>query len=408
MYQRIFHSRILFTVLGSFVGASAFLNAGFVSISVLIFFIFCLYNRAPNITDEVSTHKTLLLPVALFLAETLWLIFSDQPSEGLTALLIKKNSLLLLPVAFLLFGQKISHRQVNVILVLFVIAFFVTSLICYGHALYRVLENRSFSEVNMDRKYYYFSYLYLTQPSNSTPIYLGLFSNFAFIAVLYKFSFSLALRIALLVYIGVFIILVASKIAMISLVLTILVFVLFKQRSWFKSSVLFVSLVLVIAAAIYLFPFLRERFLTPVILDYKQPYASAWNSTSLRLAIWNCSTEAIKRNPLVGYGTGDGQRALEVIYREKGFVRGVEDGFNAHNQFMLTMLDLGIVGFLILFIMLAYPFLEAIKSRDMLTISFLIIIFLVFCIEGLFARQKGIAFFSFFYSLLVRHRKTQV
>ena len=406
--QPIFKSQTLFILLASFVGIGAFLNAGYISIGVILLFLFCLYNRLSGVSSRPKKQVALLFPIALFLLETLWLMFASSPAEALANLWIKKNSMFLLPVAFLLFREQISKKQFETVLLLFLIAFFITSLICYANAAVRVLENKSFSEVNIDRKYYYFSYLHLTEPSNSTPIYLGLFANFAFVIALYKTAFSQTLRIASLIYIGIFIILVASKIAIISLVVTIFAFFVYRRRSLLKSFLLFLLLGGLMATSVYIFPFLRERFLTSVTIDYKQPYASAWNSTSLRLAIWNCTVEAIKRKPLLGYGTADGQRALEDVYRERGFVRGEEDRYNPHNQFMITMLDLGIIGALLLFIMLAYPFVEAIKSGNMLAASFLIIVFLVFCIEGLLVRQKGIAFFSFFYSLLTWHRKTEV
>ena len=79
---------------------------------------------------------------------------------------------------------------------------------------------------------------------------------------------------------------------------------------------------------------------------------------------------------------------------------GLNQALNPHNEFFSTFLDLGLTGFCLLILILLVPLKKAISKRDILQISFLLILFLHFLIESILLRQKGILFFVFFYSLL--------
>jgi hypothetical protein len=85
---------------------------------------------------------------------------------------------------------------------------------------------------------------------------------------------------------------------------------------------------------------LKDRFLVESRFSYESAYSGEWNSLSQRLAIWSCALEAVDRVFPLGYGTADGQLALESVYRERNYVRGYEDHYNAHNEFIYTILDL--------------------------------------------------------------------
>jgi O-antigen ligase len=75
--------------------------------------------------------------------------------------------------------------------------------------------------------------------------------------------------------------------------------------------------------------------------------------------------------------------------------------YNFHNQYLQTFGEIGIFGFLLLFFLLASPFILSIRNKDYLAMSFLIIVGASFLTESMLERQAGVAFISFFYTLLI-------
>jgi O-antigen ligase len=178
---------------------------------------------------------------------------------------------------------------------------------------------------------------------------------------------------------------------------------LFWLKTKIKRTALYVAMLAIMITAVFVaalkFPFLKSRFQTTVQFDYTELNGNLWTSTTYRLAIWSCSLEIIKRD-LTGHGTSDGQKALEDMYKERGFIRGTLDRYNSHNEFLTTTLDLGVAGLLVILLTVVLGSVEAFKSKQVLVISFMIMIVFYFMVESVLVRQKGIVFFSFFYSFL--------
>lgn len=84
------------------------------------------------------------------------------------------------------------------------------------------------------------------------------------------------------------------------------------------------------------------------------------------------------------------------------YKRAFKRGYNFHNQYLQTFAAIGVFGVLILCYLLAYMFIISIKNKDYLAISFLFIVATSFLTESMFERQAGVAFFSFFYVLLIQ------
>ena len=124
-------------------------------------------------------------------------------------------------------------------------------------------------------------------------------------------------------------------------------------------------------------------------------------STGLRILSWNAAINLIKQNPIVGVGNGDIKPELFKEYEHLGYNKNIEIKMNVHNQFLETWLGQGIIGLIIMMLMFIIPFLSAIKEKDYVLQSFLILIFINFLFESILNTQAGTIFFGFFYSLLV-------
>jgi O-antigen ligase len=324
----------------------------------------------------------------------------DQSSSW--RILFRKIPLLILPISFILLDKK-EFQGFNSFLFLFLGGCIACSLLCFGNAMISIIENHSFENLAGDRQgdYYYYSYRMLAMPSGIDPILLSFYFNFALIVALQTpFLKNVILRCIVVTYLSVFILLLASKIGIVIFGCVLTAWILLSVPTRKMSLILLTFLIPLLVVIVTAFPFLSERFRPSTDFDYREPDSAQWTSSTFRLAIWSCAVDGVKKKPVWGYGTGGGQNALEKIYSERGFVRGQLDHFNAQNEYLNTALDIGLPGVAALLFMLVLSFRSALNARNTATICFLIIMTLGFCVETVLLRQKGIVFFSFFYSFL--------
>ena len=125
-----------------------------------------------------------------------------------------------------------------------------------------------------------------------------------------------------------------------------------------------------------------------------------FNSATYRLAEWTCAADVISENIWFGTGVGDNRKALWDAYEVRGFKKGLEYKFIAHNQYLETMIATGVVGLAyLLFMLFAYGRL-AFKSQDYVTLAALA--FLAFCMltESMFERAWAISLFAVFFPFM--------
>jgi len=357
-----------------------------------------LYTARPYEPLQVKRDILLLLPVVFFVAYLFGMFWASDPHEGWIQI-EKRLSLIALPALFFFGRNKLTKEDATRMMYAFVLVCLGMSVVCYVNALRNVIVHDSFTVIN-ERNYYYFSYMPLTTVARIDPIYASLYTNFSILILLFRPIRIKWLGVVALVYFVIFNLLVASKVGILVLMA---IFVLFVS-SKIKNKIIVVGVIVFMAmsffAALTRVAFLKDRFIASTTFNYELPWSGNWNSTSQRLAIWTCAVETIQKNFPLGYGTADGQEALHATYVKNRFVRGYEDDYNAHNEFLYTWLDLGVFGFIILMTMIVLPAKTAIKNRDPLFFSFIMICSLYFLVEVVLTRRAGMNFFCFFYSLL--------
>jgi len=378
---------------------------GFFLIFLFVYSLYDRWNGQPTGKKGMRMAELCFL-ILFFLMYVIGLLRSWNLSVGFSQV-EKIFSLIIIPVSLLVAGRRFTVDQVNVICSGFIIACLIISVVCYGDALYNIIHFDSIKVLNKERDYYYFTYIYLTNVSRIDPIYLSLYCNFS---VLYILTTTLrkTWKIFLVTYLIIFILLISSKIGILCLLLTLLLTPVLKGSFTFRILALSVTIVAVVVVSVSQVSFLKQRFLVNLDFDYRDEYSGLWSSFSQRLAVWSCAKESIEEAPLfLGYGTGNGNLALFEKYKEKGYIRGFEDHLNAHNEFIQTFLDIGIIGLSVLLIMLLIPLRRAIQSGDLLVALFLLMMTEYFLVESILSRQKGVVFFAFFYALL-NDKKTDV
>lgn len=120
-----------------------------------------------------------------------------------------------------------------------------------------------------------------------------------------------------------------------------------------------------------------------------------------RLFIWCISLDIIKNNFFIGVGTGDNKDNLMEVYREKQMVEAQKAGLNTHNQFLETTMQLGLPGLLCLLAIFIWPFIYALKNRNILLLLFQIVNILFFFFESGLNMQAGVFYFVLMLSLLM-------
>jgi O-antigen ligase len=388
-----------FIVLTSLIPFSLYLKAGFVSISVIWFFAICLYNYKPDLKHQFRTHYVLLFPIALFFLHTFWLFFSDN-LIGMIDVMVRKIHFILIPLGFFIVNKKITHKYLQAVLVVFLTGCLLCTMICYAYAVYNVIVHNTWTVHVSGQDYpYFFSYL-LTESVNISPVYLSMFCNFTFLIVLYTPLIKRTIyKAALLLYLAIFIFMVGVLTGILCMVVIMAIWLLAVS---YKRIVIWPSMFAMLTLWVILnFSFLKENIISSFQFNYTDESGRLQPHTADKLVIWSSAIEAIKQKPILGYGTGDGQKALEEIYRKRGLEWEEKNSLNPHQEFLSTTLDFGIIGLVCLVAILIVPFVQAAKAKDVFAVCFLLVVTLFFLSESVLQRQKGIVFFSFFYSLLV-------
>jgi O-antigen ligase len=142
---------------------------------------------------------------------------------------------------------------------------------------------------------------------------------------------------------------------------------------------------------------LRKRFITDLKSDLTRQNPDV-NLQEPRVARWECAWQLIKKSPVIGYGSGSETSLLKEKYFEKHLYVSYLNELNAHNEYLSFMLKAGFPGLLLYFYVLSTGFANAFRNKNVLFFSFLVIIAIVSFSENIFDTNKGIFFFSFFFS----------
>jgi hypothetical protein len=123
------------------------------------------------------------------------------------------------------------------------------------------------------------------------------------------------------------------------------------------------------------------------------------HSLSMRYEFWKTSWHIIKKNSLIGVGTGDVEKALKEQYAKDKTALNSKWQLHSHNQFFAVSIALGFVGLLLFIYSQFAPFIFH-KNRSRFFVFFLLIQFLSFFNEDTLETQAGVTFCVFFTQLL--------
>jgi hypothetical protein len=170
-----------------------------------------------------------------------------------------------------------------------------------------------------------------------------------------------------------------------------------------RARIKYITVAVSLSALIITVIYNMDNFKTHYITDLKKDLskASANELTDPRLARWGVALQLAAQAPVVGHGSGSEIQLLKERFFQHKFYRSYLHGLNAHNQFISFFIKTGIWGVLVYFAILFFGFKMAISKNDLLLFSFMVIITAVSFSENYLDVDKGVFFYSLFFSLFI-------
>jgi len=143
----------------------------------------------------------------------------------------------------------------------------------------------------------------------------------------------------------------------------------------------------------------RDRFFN----DLKDDISHSTNGdiTDPRLSRWKVAGELIGKSPIIGYGSGVETNLLRNGYFDKKLYNSFLNKLNAHNEYLSLLLGTGFLGLMIYLGTLYYGFKKAMTSKDVLYLTFILLVAIVSLSENVLDVDKGTMFYSLFFSFFV-------
>ncbi len=344
-------------------------------------------------SSEFKFNKVILLLPIFAIIGSISLFYTKNTIAGLK-ILERHISFIILPFLFLLnFKRLLTLKSILFFLSISLLISFAISIFLYqtkfsfiitfnqtkniDHFI-RLIRYRGFPIEHPS----YYSYLIL--------IYIIIVFNYRIKEVLFKI-----LIITCTIMSFIFLFLLGSRAAMISIFALLLYFII--KQFFLKRYVLFAITISFLILSFYSVINFTRFGNTVIKINKKNKNVSQVDS---RLIIWENAINLIKQNPILGYGIGDALDEMIKEHKKTGFTKGVERRLDAHNQFLESWLQSGILGLISLILVFVIPFYQAIIKRQEMLFLFLLVSFIQILFESMFIRLAGVVYFSFFYSYL--------
>ena len=243
-------------------------------------------------------------------------------------------------------------------------------------------------------------------------LYLGLLSTFSilisFQAIQKKYHPNNNYYLANIFVNVLFIILIASKIAFISLFVLLLVHQFYGQRKFWKVLIAVGAVVAVVGLFFLLKNEKGNQLYETEATNHKTPPAFIENSLTfeLRAVVWKCATDIINDEGFnfTGIGFGETKKKLVSCYENKisdpkKRERFVSERYNTHNQFLDFYLSAGFIALLLFLLFIIVSFFTI--KKQFLPTAMLAILVMYCLIENVFHRQIGAYYIGFILIVLV-------
>jgi len=389
-----FHPRINFVILSALLFAYplSIRLSSFFTIALILHWIVWLRFK---IGDKFMENRgSILPPMILFGLYVISLAYSSNLSYGLFSV-EKRLSFLVFPLVLGTIPVSIPGKK------LFWVSFCSAIL---AILLTLILAFQRFPELG-ERAFYWGD---LTDTIGFHPSYFTLFISFIIFWSfhLYHDQWSEFAKwkktgiVVVLLFLVCYLILLASKIQLFLffIISLIHVIVIWKRLSlWIKIGL---PLTFIVLGIVGYTTILKDRISHISTLTYRlDDPVEKFNEATIRLALVECSAEVIKNNFFFGVGVGDSYDELDKVYRKHDYKFGYLDQQDPHNEYLSTMICVGVLGIVTLLFMWIRPFYLAMRYRNFPYAIFLSLFIIGAFFESLLSQQKGVVLFGIFNSI---------
>jgi len=348
--------------------------------------------------------------IIYFLVMTFSLLYSQNLENGF-GFISKSFAFLIIPLIPLVTSRKDLNLELIFkgyiyflqIIFLFLVIVAIYKNINEGYTIEYLIKNILYDH-QVEGKYEYINYWFFVYDNFTSvlkiqPIYLGLLTNIGLAFLLYlKKQQLLKYYYTQFFIITLMILLIGSRWQILIFAFNYFIFIFF-----FEKSKIFIKIVSVISLAIFI---LTISMINPVTrtrikeaFTYNDVfYKDDFGGTSIRIKKWANALECFNENPIIGFGVGDSKERLLEQYKKNKFYLGFYNKYNAHNQYLDTLLQTGIIGFIPLIMIFIFAYKNSFNKMYLLLVTN---IFLIgFLTESMLSRQSGIISFCFFLIML--------
>ena len=332
----------------------------------------------------IQNRKRLIHPISIifivfFVLHLLGMTYTEDILDG-WSVVEKKLSLLILPLVFFT-TKTIDKNKITPIIKAFIFGNIISLITALSFASYQ------FYTTNIGYKAYF--YTKLLSGGLRHPTYVGLGAGIAILILLFLLfqkkiisKFERKIAILLIPIFALFLLLLNSRMVLLSfgvvfIALALLYFI--NNRFWIKGFI-FIIIISISGIGIYNIPEINRRIHTV--------------SRDARPNLWRAASVVIKDNLLVGVGTGDVQKNLLPVYKERELTVPFKKSYNTHNIFLQPLIMLGIIGLIFFGLTFLLPLGMSYHTNKL---YFTIIIFFIITgtTEALLERQEGIMLYVF-------------
>ncbi len=383
----------LLKIIFFFLGLIPILPFKFKPLGLALGLIFGLFYAIKN---GIKTHRNFIYGVGLFLLYAISVFYSDNQKFALKYL-ETSMPFVLFPLFFLFISKiEINYKKWKKIELMFYKTYFFSSVV-YSILIFIYIYSLGYfqNKVTYDFCISYLSAYFWGFADHA--IYASMFLMIAllFAPYLLKNDFNKKQYYffgGIIIFLAL--IFLARKGVFIAGFLAALVLLYMEVKSKKTRNRILIGIVSVFSLIIFLFPNSLLRFKELVNPKTYSKKVDLNNSTSIRLAIYNCDFELINNTGFFGIGMGDVKDKLQECYKQNHpEIFGEE--YNSHNVYINILIGLGWLGLLyfILFLFLLYKM--SFKNKDILFTTIITFFLVIFLFENVLDRQNGVLLFTF-------------
>lgn len=360
-------------------------------VTVVIFFILCLFSVFNKNNKVQFQFKTTLIIGTFFIVYALSLIFTENIQKGFT-ILVRCIPIILVPLGYSFLSSQVRTLFNQIFCKTFIVAASIYVILIFIY----LKELGYFS----DKHDLYYCYSYITYEFwgiNEHPIYISICLSIALFFVMMKGFKNKMLNFILFLVLIFGLLILARKGVIISFcILSILLLFLKQDKNQSKKLVVVFIVLMLLSLSV---TEIRNRFLE--IFDIQNIVNNKETSSGIRYILWNTSTKVIQESNYLGYGVGDAQAALSKQLAIDGYEVLAKENYNAHNQLIQIGLATGVTGILLYVASLLYFIRKFIQRKNEEAVVLFLFFLFVFMFESVLERQNGILLYSWITAMFI-------